>query len=128
MIDSHCHLNFHAFEQDFDEVIKRATEAGIHTIINTGTQISSSQWAVDLADKYKNLYAVVGVHPHHADKTQLDWIEKLKLLAKHPKVIGIGECGLDYYSYQSNGIVDPTVQKEIFLKQLELANELKLPL
>lgn len=128
MIDSHCHLNFHKFENDFDDVIKRALTAGVHTIINTGTQISSSAWAVDLAEKYDNLYAVIGIHPHHADKVENDWVEQLEKQAQHPKVIGIGECGMDYFNYQSNGIVDPAIQKDIFIKQLELAHKLKLPL
>jgi len=128
MIDSHCHLNFHAFENDYDDVIKRAHESGVHTIINTGTQVSSSAWAVDLAEKYENLYAVIGIHPHHADKVETDWVEQLETLAQHPKVIGIGECGMDFYNYQSNGIVDPSLQKDIFIKQLELAYKLKLPL
>lgn len=128
MIDAHCHLNFHAFENDYDEVINRAHAAGIHTIINTGTQISSSEWAVDLAQKYENLYAVIGIHPHHADKYQPDWIDKLEKLADHPKVIGIGECGMDYHEYASNGIVDPQLQKNVFIKQLELAYKLQLPL
>jgi TatD DNase family protein len=128
MIDAHCHLNFHKFETDYDEVIKRAVTAGVHTIINTGTQISSSSWAVELSEKYENLYAVVGIHPHHADKPQDNWLEQLESLAKHPKTLAIGECGLDYYNYQSNGIVDPSLQKDIFLKQLELAHKLDLPL
>lgn len=128
MIDAHCHLNFHKFEEDYDEVIKRATDAGVHTIINTGTQISSSSWAVQLAEKYENLYAVVGIHPHHADKPEKNWIEELEKLAKHPKTLAIGECGMDYYNYHSNGIVDPKLQKEIFIEQLELAHKLDLPL
>lgn len=128
MIDAHCHLNFHKFENDYDDVINRAIAAGVHTIINTGTQISSSTWAVELAEKYKNLFAVVGIHPHHADKVEPDWVEKLEKLAQNPKVIGIGECGMDYYNYQSNGIVDPDVQKNIFIQQLEIAHKYKLPL
>ena len=123
MIDSHCHLNFHAFENDYHEVIKRAKEAGVHTIINTGTQIFSSAWAVDLAENYKNLYAVVGIHPHHADKLNSTWLTELERLAVHPKVVGIGECGLDYYNYQSNGIVDPDLQRDVFIKQLNLAKK-----
>lgn len=128
MIDAHCHLNFHAFENDYDEVIKKAMSAGVHTIINTGTQISSSKWAIQLAEKYDNLYAVVGIHPHHADKLEPNWLSELETLAKHPKVLAIGECGLDYFNYKSNGIVDPQIQKAIFIKQLELAHKLKLPL
>ncbi len=132
MIDAHCHLNFSAFEKDFDEVIKNAQKEGVHTIINAGTQISSSKWAVELAGKFPNLYAVIAVHPHHADKLDSNdntkWSEELEALGKHPKVVGIGEFGLDYYNYKSNGIVDPELQKKVFLTQLEIAHALKLPL
>lgn len=132
MIDVHCHLNFSAFENDFDEVIKNAHKEGVHTIINAGTQISSSKWAVELADKFPGLYAVIAVHPHHADKLNLNedkrWHEELERLGNHPKVVGIGEFGLDYYNYKSNGIVDPEIQKKVFLTQLEIAHSLKLPL
>ncbi|MEK7186621.1 MAG: TatD family hydrolase [Patescibacteria group bacterium] len=134
MTDVHCHLNFHSFEKDYDEVIKDAFDKGVEKIINVGTQIDSSEHAIGLARKYENLYAIVGVHPHHADKLDPStssgqgWIEKLEELAKKPKVVGIGECGLDYYSYKSNGIVDPKLQKEVFVKQVELSLRLKLPL
>lgn len=162
MIDVHCHLNFHRFEDDYDEVIKRAREKGVTRIINTGTKLDSSQHAIDLAETYDALYAIVGVHPHHADKIELNeeaksvipgsgatpesltekaerdagqasmtnnnWITVLEEMTKHPKVIGIGECGLDYYSYQSNGIVDPKLQKDVFAAQIELAHRAGLPL
>lgn len=128
MIDVHCHLNFHSFEKDYDEVIKQAFEAGVTKIINVGTKIDSSFQAVDLAQKYKNLFAIVGVHPHHADKLESDWIKQLETLARMPKVVGIGEIGMDYFNYKSNAIVDPKLQKEVFIKQIELASKLKLPL
>src|SRR3989344_8229427 len=139
MIDVHCHLNFHSFEKDYDEVIKSAFKAGVTKIINVGTKIDSSEKAVEMAQKYENLYAIVGVHPHHADKPLLgshpelvsgsnDWITHLERIAKKPKVVGIGEIGLDYFSYKSNDIVDPKLQKEVFIKQIELAHKLKLPL
>jgi TatD DNase family protein len=130
MIDVHCHLNFHSFKDDSDEVITRALAKGVTRIINTGTKHDSSQWAVDLAKKYSELYAIVGVHPHHADKIELgeNWIEELEKIAKLDKVIGIGEIGLDYFSYKSNGIVDPKVQKEVFAAQIDLAYKLHLPL
>ncbi len=136
MVDVHCHLNLHAFDKDFDEVAKRAFESGVTKIINVGTSIPSSRRAVELAHKYDNMYAIVGVHPHHADKAdrefegeiQSDWLEKLEELAREKKVVGIGEIGLDYYSYKSNGIVDKKVQEEAFLSQIKLANKLKLPL
>jgi TatD DNase family protein len=128
MIDVHCHLNFHSFETDYDLVIKKAFEDGVEKIINVGTKIDSSQKAIDLANQYKNLYAIVGVHPHHADKVDQDWISELEKLAKQPKVVAIGECGLDYFEYRSNGIVDPKLQREVFIKQIELSIKLKLPL
>src|SRR5260370_1174243 len=99
MIDVHCHLNFHSFETDYDEEIKRAVAAGVTTIINTGSCLDSSTNAVALTDQYSNLNA-----------------------------IGIVECGMDYYSYQSNGIVDPKKQREVFEKQIELAYKTGLPL
>ena len=68
MVDIHCHLNFHKFEDDYDEVIKRAREKVVTKIVNVGTKLDSSEWAVKLAEKYDDLYAIVGVHPHHADK------------------------------------------------------------
>jgi TatD DNase family protein len=128
MIDAHCHLNFHRFEKDYDAVIKSAFAGGVVKIINVGTKIDSSKLAAELAQKYDNLYAVIGVHPHHADKPEENWIQELELLAKKPKVIGIGEIGMDYFSYKSNDIVDPKLQKEVFIKQIELAHKLKLPL
>lgn len=132
MIDAHCHLNFKVFENDLNLVIKNAFDAGVDKIINVGSSLESSKRAVELAEKYDppagGLYAAVGVHPHHADKVEPDWIEQLKKLAKHPKVVAIGETGMDYYNYQSNGIVEPKLQREIFIKQIELAYKLKLPL
>lgn len=136
MIDVHCHLNFHSFEKDYDEVIKSAFKAGVTKIINVGTKIDSSQRAVELAQKYENLYAIVGIHPHHADKPLLgcqtgkrfDWIQQLETLARMPKVVAIGEIGMDYFRYKSNAIVSPKLQKEVFIKQIELAHKFKLPL
>lgn len=130
MIDVHCHLQFEAFETDYDQIIKDAFDAGITKIINVGTRIESSLKAVEFAEKYDNLFAIVGVHPHHADKHDLnsDWLKQLENIANHPKVLAIGEIGLDYYSYKSNGIVDPVLQKKLFIEQIKLAAGLGLPL
>ncbi len=128
MIDVHCHLNFHSFEKDYDNVIKQAFEVGVTTIVNVGTSVDSSQKAVDLAKQYHDLFAIIGIHPHHADKNEPDWLEKLDKLAQMEKVVAIGEIGMDYYSYKSNGIVDKKVQKEVFEKQIELAHKHTLPL
>jgi TatD DNase family protein len=136
MIDVHCHLNLHAFDEDFDEVAKRAFESGVKVIVNTGTSIPSSRKAVELAHQYENMYAIVGVHPHHADKTDIEfegeisenWLEDIEKIARDPKVIGVGEIGLDYYSYKSNGVVDKKIQREAFIAQIQLAHKLGLPL
>lgn len=136
MIDVHCHLNFHAFAKDFDEVIKRAKEKGVEKIINVGTKIDSSERAVELAKRYDDLYAIIGIHPHHADKLETgshkdlpdDWLKQLENLARQSKVVAIGEIGLDYFSYKSNGIVEPKLQKEIFEAQIDLAHRVGLPL
>ncbi|HEV2339733.1 MAG TPA: TatD family hydrolase [Patescibacteria group bacterium] len=130
MIDVHCHLNFHAFAKDYDTVLKRATDAGVSRVINAGTKLDSSKKAVELTQQYVNCSAIVGVHPHHADKHDLssDWLDELENLAKQPYVVAIGEIGMDYYRYQSNGIVDRFLQQEIFESQIELAHKLSLPI
>jgi len=136
MLDSHCHMQFHKFEKDADSVIKEAFKNGLTHLVNTGTSIESSRQAVEIAQKYENAFAIVGIHPHHADKTDAkfegepgdDWLEQLEKLAKHPKVIGIGEIGLDYFSYKSNGVVEKKLQEDAFRKQIELSIKLGLPL
>jgi len=128
MIDVHCHLNFHAFKKDLDSVIKKAIADGVKKIINVGTSIESSEKAVELSKKYENLYAIVGIHPHHADKIEKGFDAELEKLAKNQKVVAIGETGIDYYNYKSNSIVDQKLQKEVFLKQIELSLKLKLPI
>lgn len=136
MIDAHCHMQFHKFEKDYDAVIKDAFANGLTHLVNTGTSIGSSQKAIELADKYQNTYAIVGIHPHHADKTDenyeglppADWLEQLETLAKNPKVIGIGEIGMDYWNYRTNGVVPKDLQEDAFRKQIELSIKLSLPL
>lgn len=136
MVDVHCHLNFHKFDQDVEAVIKAAQAAGVNTIVNTGTSIVSSKKSIELASRYPNLYSIVGIHPHHADKVDREfegeiednWLEQLEILAKSPKVIGIGEIGMDYFMYRSNGIVDKKLQEDAFRKQIELSIKLGLPL
>jgi len=129
MIDVHCHLNFKAFSKDYDAVIKQAEEDGVKIVINTGTSIESSKRAVELAEEYSNLFAIVGIHPHHADKVKPGWDKEIEKIAKSSKkVVAIGEIGMDYYPYKSNGIVNPEIQKKVFIRQIEIANKLNLPL
>jgi TatD DNase family protein len=129
MIDVHCHLNFPDFESDYKDVIKKADEIGVNYIINSGTSLSSSQWAINLAKEYSQLYAVIGIHPHHAGEMDEGWDKKLLDMGrKSNKVIGMGEIGLDYYSPGSEGVVNSQIQKEVFIRQIEMAHELGIPL
>ena len=142
-IDIHSHLNFKAFDDDRDKVIKRAFDNNTW-IINVGTQIDTSKQAVELAHKYKEgIYAIIGLHPIHTkasfhDKQELgEDVEEFasrgeifdknvyKELAKDSKVVAIGECGLDYYHLDAISIEK---QKEAFIEQIKLANEIGKPL
>ena len=128
MVDVHCHLNFHSFRSDSDDVIKRAFEKGVEKIINVGTSIESSISTIKLAENYENLYSIVGIHPHHADKLESGWEKEIETLARKPKVVAIGEIGMDFFSYKSNGIVNEKTQRDVFEAQIEIAHKLKLPL
>ncbi|MEA2031108.1 MAG: TatD family hydrolase [candidate division Zixibacteria bacterium] len=123
MIDSHCHIDFDAFDGRREEVIEQAQQAGIHTLINIGVDIQSSERSIHLAEQYDNIYATVGVHPHDAKKVDRHSINYLRELADHPKVMAIGEIGLDFYRDYS----PRPDQKKAFQKQLELAAEAELP-
>lgn len=138
LIDTHAHLNFQAFEEDLEATLKRAQKDGIEKIINVGADLASSQKAVEIAQKYENCFASVGIHPHHADPTSPRLrgasrnmeksMETLEKMARQPKVVAIGECGLDYHPYEKGGIADPKKQKELFEAQIKLAQKLDLPL
>ncbi|HAF02888.1 MAG TPA: TatD family deoxyribonuclease, partial [Spartobacteria bacterium] len=97
LVETHAHLDYPDFANDFDEVLGRATEAGVTRIITIGTSIESSRRAVDLAEKYPNIFAVIGVHPTYAAEADEDVITPLRELAKRPRVGALGETGLDYH-------------------------------
>src|SRR5438067_8058443 len=101
LIETHAHLDYPDFANGFEDVLRRATEAGVTRIITIGTSLESSQRAVDLAGKYSNIYAVIGVHPTYAEESGEDVITPLRELAKSPCVVAIGETGLDYHSLPS---------------------------
>lgn len=141
-IDIHAHTNFKAFEEDRDAVVRRALDN--HTrIINIGTQYDTSKKAVEMTNEYEGVYATIGLHPIHTGASHHDVSElgeggkeftsrgeifekeKYRELAKQGKVVGIGECGLDYYHMEEESIEK---QKIAFVAQIELANELDLPL
>lgn len=125
LFDSHTHLDDTRFDDDRDAVVVRAKAAGIHYIVNPGADMASSERAVALAQKYDIIYAAVGIHPHDAKVIEeADWSwESLEALAGAPKVVAIGEIGLDYYYDFS----PRDLQKKAFRDQLRMAKKLALP-
>ena len=107
LIETHAHLDYPDFANDFEDVLRRATEAGVTRILTIGTSIESSQRAVDLAEKYPNIFAVIGVHPTYVEEAGDDVIAPLRELAKSPRVVAIGETGLDYHQLPSEKILKP---------------------
>jgi len=123
LIDTHAHLDFDDYDQDRDQVLKRAREIGVEKIFNIGADLESSRRTVDLAERYEDIYAVVGIHPHEADSVDQKSLTEIKKLAQSKKVKAIGETGLDFYYDNS----PREQQKKAFKEQLELAEELNLP-
>lgn len=121
-IDNHAHIQFSDFDNDREEVISRAEGAGVG-IINVGTDKQSSLKAVELAEAHENVWAIVGQHPTDTEE-EFDY-DFYKKLCEHPKVVGIGECGLDYFHL---GDGSKERQKEIFEKHIKLSLETKKPL
>jgi TatD DNase family protein len=101
LIETHAHLDYPDFAHDLEDVLRRANEAGVTRIITIGTSIESSQRAVDLAEKYSNIYAVIGVHPTYAEQAEEDVMTPLREFAKSRRVVAIGETGLDYHHLPS---------------------------
>jgi TatD DNase family protein len=101
LVETHAHLDYPDFANDFGDVLRRATEAGVTRIITIGTSVESSRCAVDLAEKYPNIFAVIGVHPTYVDESGEDVITPLRELAKNRCVVAIGETGLDYHHLPS---------------------------
>ena len=154
LTDTHAHLDFPEFEGQLDAVLARAREAGVHRIITVGIDRESCRKSLAIAEKYDNVYAVVGLHPCNVlDEGAMDFLEELPALAKHPKVAAIGETGMDYHHLPSRelagrkeesvftalqsgtaesmqaGIADgamKSAQAEAFKAQLDLAAELGL--
>lgn len=123
LADTHCHLYLDLFREDLPEILERAKNRGINRILLPGTDLESSQQAVSICEKYPNLFAAVGVHPNDALSWNASTRQALKSLAQHPKVVAVGEIGLDYY----RDFAPKELQIEIFGQQLELAAELVLP-
>ncbi len=123
MIDSHCHLDSSQFKKDLAQTLERGRQAGLKLIIVPGVDLPSSRAAVALAHKHSEIVAAVGVHPHDAKTLNEAGLRELRQLARQPKVVAIGEIGLDYY----RDLSPRAVQRQAFEDQLALAAELGLP-
>ncbi len=124
-VDSHCHLNDEKFAADLDDVIARAVDAGVTRIINFGSTLDDSARVVEMTAQYEACYAGVGVHPEEVfDMTSAD-LDRLAAMTKSPKVVAIGEIGLDYYWEKDAD--RRRLQQKIFIEQLDLARQLNLP-
>ncbi len=124
LIDTHCHLDMEAFDKDREEVIKKAKGSDVQFIINAGSDREGNLKGLDLSDKYKNIYSAVGIHPHDAKTLDEKLFKEVKEWARLPKVVAVGEIGLDYhYLHSTKG-----VQIEAFRRQIALANNFGLPI
>lgn len=124
MIDIHAHIYDEKLIDKLEEVLENAKNAGVEKIVCVGSSIPTSKKALALAEKYENVYAVIGVHPDDAESFDESQEQFLRENARHPKVIAIGEIGLDFH-YNPH---DKQKQKEVFVRQLELADEVNLPI
>jgi TatD DNase family protein len=123
LVDSHCHLDDEKFDADREQVIERALAAGVETMMAIGTG-GELDVAIQQAERYPFMYATIGVHPHDASKATAETYARLRDLAQHPKVLAIGEIGLDYhYDFSPREL-----QREVFERQLEIAAEAGKPI
>jgi TatD DNase family protein len=123
LVDSHCHLNYEGIVEDQDAVLGRAREAGVGRFLNISTR--ESEWGdiVATAERNDDVFASIGIHPHNADAHQHVDEDRLRAAVDHPKVVGIGETGLDYYYEHS----DREAQQRLFRRHITVARETRLP-
>jgi len=147
MFDTHAHVNFNAYKDDADEVIKRAQDKGVSVIL-VGSQFSTSERAIKMAEKYDNVYSAVALHPIHLEEQviankvdndetvefvsraeEFDYRKYLQLAKSNANVVAVGETGLDYFHLKEDARdLQIEKQKQVFIKHIELANELNLPM
>lgn len=123
LVDSHCHLTFEPLYGDIEQVLQRSKDAGVTGWITVGTTPEENRRSIELAERFENMYAAVGIHPHDAKSVTADMIAELKKTAQNKKVVAIGETGLDYH-YDFSKKSD---QKKVFAQHLAIAAELNLP-
>lgn len=123
LIDTHCHLTFEQLSGDINGVIERSIAAGVTGWITVGTDTKENRNAVALANRFENMYAAIGIHPHYAKDVTTSDLEELRKLSQNPKVVALGEMGLDFhYNFSPSD-----EQKRLFTEQLQIAGERKLP-
>ncbi len=123
LVDSHCHLDFPDYRHDLHQVVLRARKAGIGCMLNISTQVSRLEQVLAIAEKYEDVYCTVGIHPHEVKREAPISVAQLINLAQHPKVVGFGETGLDYYHTRSQ----PHDQKQSFRVHITAARQAGLP-
>ncbi len=124
LVDSHCHLDFPDFESDLDAIVARAEAAGVGRIVTISTRVRRLQALLDITARFPNVYCTVGTHPHEADKEDGITAEELIALTRHPKVVGLGEAGLDHFYKHGS----PTAQERGFRAHIAAARATGLPL
>ena len=124
LVDSHCHIDFNDFEDDFDDIIRNMKENGITAALNAGNGLEDFSKQLELSEKYPFIYTAVGVHPHNADDYTEITAEALIEKSNHKKVVAIGECGLDYYYDYST----KKNQIRLFREHIKAAQQTQLPL
>lgn len=123
LVDTHAHFTFNDYADNLDDILSRSRQVGVTGWITVGTDLADSRAALQLSQKYENMYCTVGIHPHEADKQQEGYREELRAMAAEGKVRAIGEIGLDYhYDFSPR-----EVQRKIFEEQLDLAGQMNKP-
>ncbi|MCQ2799314.1 MAG: TatD family hydrolase [Bacilli bacterium] len=126
MLDSHCHLDDSSIYEDRERIVKEAKEAGVSLMITIGCDLESSKRAIEIAHEFEGVYAAIGFHPQNLENVSDDALEEIRKMASDKKVVAIGEIGLDYHWFKEKSEHDN--QKVWFNKQIDLANELHLPI
>ena len=124
MIDTHCHINDEKYKHDIDIIVQKAIDSGVKKMICVGVDLETSEKAILISNKYEEVYATVGYHPHESKDAPQRYIYELEDMAKNSKVVAIGETGLDYYY----NISPKSIQKHIFNEQIELSKDLNIPI
>jgi len=125
LIDTHAHLYYDQMYNNLDTVLDEATENGVTKIICIGTDLNTSKQSVEIANKYENVYAAVGIHPHDSKDVTKDYLKDLEALAlSSKKVVAVGEIGIDHY----RNISPKEIQEKVMIEQMELAQSLSLPI